>query len=209
MNKRTIHILIFALITLATLPAPVFAIDIGGEVGNLLAQLGALFFGFFALIFQKSITFLVFEIGQNMTGQLRFVVNTTWAIVRDLCNLVFIFLFLYVGVRLVLTVETVDRARTVLVKIIVAALLVNFSLFFAKAIIDIAAVAVYGLFQDASGEADVAAAVAASLGLHTWFGATAQQLPLMSFTKGVMMMIFFLVAALSFLTASVVLFKRY
>src|SRR3990167_679461 len=212
MNKRTIHIIIFALITLATLPAPVFAIDIGGEVGNLLAQLGALFFGFFALIFQKSITFLVFEIGQNMTGQLGFVVNTTWAIVRDLCNLVFIFLFLYVGVRLVLTVETVDRARTVLVKIIVAALLVNFSLFFAKAIIDIAnvaAVAVYGLFQDASGEADVAAAVAASLGLHTWLGATAQQLPLMSFTKGVMMMIFFLVAALSFLTASVVLFKRY
>src|SRR3989344_5085975 len=186
MNKRTIHILIFALITLATLPAPVFAIDIGGEVGNLLAQLGALFFGFFALIFQKSITFLVFEIGQNMTGQLGFVVNTTWAIVRDLCNLVFIFLFLYVGVRLVLTVETVDRARATLVNILFAALLVNFSLFFAKAIIDIAnvaAVAVYGLFGKA-GEVDIAASVAGSLGLQSWvLNVTPDSLTQMDFSK--------------------------
>src|SRR3989344_4432205 len=185
MNKRTIHILIFALITLAVVPAPVFA-GFGETVGNMLAYFGMYVFAFVTLLFKYAIEFLVFGIGSHMLGQLGFVVNTVWTIVRDLCNLVFIFMFLYVGIRLVLTVENPAGARKTLVPLLFAALLVNFSLFFAKAIIDIAnvaAVAVYGLFGKA-GEVDIAASVAGSLGLQSWvLNVTPDSLTQMDFSK--------------------------
>ncbi|OGG61544.1 hypothetical protein A3C87_02770 [Candidatus Kaiserbacteria bacterium RIFCSPHIGHO2_02_FULL_49_34] len=210
MQKQTLYILAFLLVTLTVLPEPAFA-DFEESVGNALASFGAYVFGFVALLFKYAIEFLVFGIGGHMSGQLGFVVNTVWTIMRDLCNLVFIFLFLLIGIRLVLTIESTSGARKALVPLLLAALLVNFSLFFAKAIIDlanVAAVAVYGLFGTA-GTVDVASAIAGALGLQSWFNVDAPALTEMTFSKGVMMMIFFLVAAIAFLTASIMLVKRY
>ena len=211
MKSRTFYIVALALITLTAAPAPVFAFDFGQEVGNLLATFGAHIFSFIALLFGYAIEFLVFGIGEHMGGQLGFVVNTVWSIMRDLCNLIFIFLFLFIGIRLVLTIENPGSARKALVPLLVAALLVNFSLFFAKAIIDfanVAAVAVYGLF-DTGGKIDVASSRAGSLGLQSWYMAGAADLQKMNFSTGIMMMIFFLVAAIAFLTAAIMLVKRY
>lgn len=64
------------------------------------------------------------------------VINTTWAVLRDICNLAFIFGLIFIGFQTILNVETLNTKKT-LVAIIVGALLINFSLFFTKVIIDV------------------------------------------------------------------------
>ncbi|MEM9336739.1 MAG: hypothetical protein AAGA35_02715 [Patescibacteria group bacterium] len=66
---------------------------------------------------------------------LGFAIDNLWALVRDVFNLTFIFGLVYIGLRLILDAED-SRARSALINLIMAALLVNFSLFFTKFIID-------------------------------------------------------------------------
>lgn len=56
-----------------------------------------------------------------------------WTIIRDFCNLLFIFALVYLGVMQVLGKDNVQKH---IAKFIIAALLINFSLFFSKVIID-------------------------------------------------------------------------
>ncbi len=67
-------------------------------------------------------------------------VEETWRIVRDLFNLTFIFGLVYIGFKMILD-SSDSRARSMLVSLIGAALLVNFSLFITKFIIDVSHVA--------------------------------------------------------------------
>jgi hypothetical protein len=67
-------------------------------------------------------------------------VEETWRIVRDLFNLTFIFGLVYIGFKMILD-SSDSRARSMLVSLIGAALLVNFSLFITKFIIDLSHVA--------------------------------------------------------------------
>jgi hypothetical protein len=76
-------------------------------------------------------------------------VNNTWVIIRDFVNLFFIFGFVYIGFKMILNAND-SNTRRWLVNIILAALLVNFSLFATKFVIDIsnqlaAQIAVNGL----------------------------------------------------------------
>ncbi len=76
-------------------------------------------------------------------------VDNTWIIIRDFVNLFFIFGFVYIGFKMILDASN-SNTRRWLVNIILAALLVNFSLFIVKFAIDIsnqlaAQIAVNGL----------------------------------------------------------------
>lgn len=62
-------------------------------------------------------------------------VNQGWGVVRDIANVAFIFMLLYIAIRHILQLGTSDLKKT-LSSLIVAALLINFSLFFSKVIID-------------------------------------------------------------------------
>lgn len=62
------------------------------------------------------------------------VLNEAWRVVRDLINMAFIFILLYISISTILG-GWKDTQKTV-VKLIVAALLINFSLFFTKIVID-------------------------------------------------------------------------
>ncbi len=62
-------------------------------------------------------------------------VNQGWSVVRDIANVAFIFMLLYIAIRHILQLGTSDLKKT-LSSLIVAALLINFSLFFSKVIID-------------------------------------------------------------------------
>ncbi len=63
-------------------------------------------------------------------------VEETWKIVRDLFNLTFIFGLVYIGFKMILDADD-HNGRKMLVNLIGAALLVNFSLFIIKFLIDI------------------------------------------------------------------------
>jgi len=73
-------------------------------------------------------------------------INSVWATIRDLGNMAFIFILLYHGIRMVLGVSSTD-IKKVIVGIITAAILVNFSLFVTKAIIDASNIATLGFYN--------------------------------------------------------------
>lgn len=58
-----------------------------------------------------------------------------WGMLRDLANICFIFLLVYAGIRLILGVGKFN-AKSMIVNVIMMAILINFSLFFTKVIID-------------------------------------------------------------------------
>jgi len=72
----------------------------------------------------------------NMSEVLRVVpmVDIGWALFRDLANMVFIFILLYIAIATILNTET--NTRQMLVDVIITALLINFSLFLTKAMVD-------------------------------------------------------------------------
>ncbi len=63
------------------------------------------------------------------------IVNTTWSTFRDLSNIFFIFILLYISIALILRLESFNTKK-ILSMVIVIALLINFSLFFTEVIID-------------------------------------------------------------------------
>ena len=101
-----------------------------------------------------------------------------WAIVRDLSNIFFILILLYIAIQLILDLGGHD-AKKMITKVIVIALLINFSMFFTEVVIDssnILALIFYNKmsvstnnangsarpYQSANGEKDVAGGLAAS-----------------------------------------------
>jgi hypothetical protein len=63
-----------------------------------------------------------------------------WTIIRDLCNMVFIFVLIYGGIATILNLQSANLKK-VITGVIISALLINFSLYITRAIIDVSNVA--------------------------------------------------------------------
>lgn len=110
--------------------------------------LNAMLYGFVITVFGTIFSWAgaIFDVGLNKFllgfGDLYYnhnvgvAVEETWKIVRDLFNLTFIFGLVYIGFRMILDADD-HHGRKMLVNLIGAALLVNFSLFIIKFLIDI------------------------------------------------------------------------
>ena len=70
-------------------------------------------------------------------------INLGWVIVRDICNIFFIFVLIYISLGTIVK-GTSFGTKDLLTKVIIAAMLINFSLFVTKAVID--ASNVFGLW---------------------------------------------------------------
>ena len=78
-----------------------------------------------------AISFSVTNFAQNiynLTG-----INTAWQLIRDLANMSFIFILVFEGIRLMFGH---GPGKKIVVSVIIAAVLINFSLFFTEVIID-------------------------------------------------------------------------
>lgn len=62
-------------------------------------------------------------------------VTEGWKIVRDLCNVFFIFILLYVAFAMILGLQNV-KAKEMMINVVIIGLLINFSLFFTQVVID-------------------------------------------------------------------------
>lgn len=81
------------------------------------------------------------------------IVDIGWKILRDVANMCFIFILLYVAINTILQANTSD-AKKILMRVIIIAVLLNFSLFAAKVVIDasnILALQFYGKMIGAGG----------------------------------------------------------
>lgn len=63
------------------------------------------------------------------------IVNIGWKIARDVANICFIFILLYIAINTILQTKSADTKK-LLIRVIIVAILLNFSLFFAKVVID-------------------------------------------------------------------------
>ncbi len=61
-------------------------------------------------------------------------IPTAWAVVRDLSNLFFILILLYIAIQIILDMG--HDAKKMIVRVIIIALLINFSMFFTEVVID-------------------------------------------------------------------------
>jgi len=102
-------------------------------------------FGFLAwcggLLLNDAISSYVVGFGTLFeTSGLGYSVNSLWTVVRDIFNLTFIFGLVYIGFKMILNSEDTS-AKKMLGTLVIAALLVNFSLFFTKIVIDFSNIA--------------------------------------------------------------------
>ena len=77
------------------------------------------------------------------------VINDIWAIIRDLANMFFIFILLYIAIGTILRLSRVQWKQA-LANLIIVALLINFSFFFTRVIIDASNVLAVGFYNNIS-----------------------------------------------------------
>lgn len=74
------------------------------------------------------------------------VIQNTWQTLRDLANMFFIFIIIYIGISTMLDLSLVDT-RKQLIKVIIIAIFINFSLVITRVVIDASNVAAYGFYD--------------------------------------------------------------
>lgn len=78
-------------------------------------------------------------------------IKSAWSILRDLANIFFIFILLFIGIVTILQ-TTKSEYKQLLRNLIIMALLVNFSFFFTQVVIDISNVAATEIYQEVASD---------------------------------------------------------
>lgn len=223
-NQTTITTIILMMLLL--LPVITFAEGPGlieSTLWSLVVATFGKFMGFGGALLDHAIANYVVGFGNQYTQSgVGAVVDLLWVTVRDLFNITFIFGLLYIGFKMILNSDD-SNTRRWLINLIIAALLVNFSLFFTKAVVDLSnmfasQIAMNG-FQlkssgDLAGYPDVSTTFMNSLGMQSIIGASAPPLP--SDSGGGNMygyifgsMILFIVATFVFAAGAIILMIRF
>ncbi len=111
------------------------------SLSEMILRVFAFLLGVAGSALDASISYFVIQMGSLISGTssegigVGASINTIWIIVRDLVNLTFIFGLVYVGLRTILDADA--NTKKMLASIIIGALLVNFSLFITKVVIDV------------------------------------------------------------------------
>ncbi len=171
-------------------------------LGGIMLSVPSAFLWVAGKTFDSSLNILVFGMGEKMQGGLGTAVNNSWVLIRDICNLAFIFGFVYVGIRTIIDPESASTKRF-LSKIIIGALLINFSLFFVKFIVDFANFTAYQIYNTMTGggAGSLSATIADKLGIITFFSSPSSPNQFASLTDGGMFWFFIFAAVLLFVVA--------
>jgi hypothetical protein len=97
----------------------------------LVVKIISIFLGLTGLGLDYIVNLTIVDLKKNLTGITG--IKIGWTVIRNLVNMSFIFILIYEGI---MTIFGKDGAKKAVVGIISAALLINFSLFFTKVIID-------------------------------------------------------------------------
>lgn len=144
LQKHFLVCILIALVVAVATPQLVSAFK-AMDIGIMFLQFFARITGWAGVLLNMAIMELVFDMGDKVQRQFGASLESSWSVVRDFMNLGFIFALVYIGFKVILDGGT-SAARNLLPRLIIAALLINFSLFFTKVIIDfsnLAAVSIY------------------------------------------------------------------
>lgn len=140
-------------------------------------------------------------------------IDILWTSVRDIFNLTFIFGLVYIGFKTILD-SSDNSAKKALGMLIMAALLVNFSLFFTKSVIDFSNIAAKQFVQTyenpkGSNQYKISDRLMDYLGVQTVFKTKKEELPNLSWSYVFGAMYLYLVAAFVFLAGAILLIIRF
>lgn len=74
-------------------------------------------------------------------------INVAWTLLRDIINMAFIFILLYIAIGTVLNIQSVNWKKQV-TQVVIAAILINFSLFITRAVIDAGNILAHSFYQE-------------------------------------------------------------
>lgn len=117
-------------------------------IGALLMLISSGILALTGVLFDGVIQFTILDMAQNI-GNPNGVggsITTAWSTLRDLANMCFIFVLLFAAFRAMFSLSPGSANRTIL-NIIIVALLINFSLFFSKVVIDASNVVSIGFYK--------------------------------------------------------------
>lgn len=127
--------------------------------------------GWAGILLDWAINELVIGFGNlYVTSGLGFTVDAMWVIVRDIFNLTFIFGLVFIGLKMIFGTD--NSGQKMLVSLIMAALLVNFSLFITKFVVDfsnIAAVQLVNTFPKKDGVPSISGSFVNAIGLTSLY----------------------------------------
>ncbi|MCA9362067.1 hypothetical protein KC906_01710, partial [Candidatus Kaiserbacteria bacterium] len=210
------------LLTILLFAVPLLTLAEGpGTFDNILWNIVNSVFGTLAglagLLLNSGINTYVIGFGdQVFNNGIDLVINNLWTAVRDIFNLTFIFGLVYIGIKMILDSDN-SNTRRWLVSLILAALLVNFSLFITKVVVDFTnilarQIAINGFNTAADGEVLVSETFMRSLGItKTWGGmsgfSSTQDGGVYAYIFG--SMILFIIMAFVFAAGGILLIIRY
>ncbi len=108
----------------------------------------------------------------NLAGNIQAIsgISLAWSTIRDLFNILFIFILLYVAIGTIIGMEKVNWKKT-LTSVVIAVIFINFSMFFTEIIIDASNVVTLGFYNQIVPSASVLTglsnAIMQPLGLNT------------------------------------------
>jgi hypothetical protein len=104
-------------------------------IGTIFLQITGLFVGLAGAILNGVIYYTIYKVADNYSNLAP--ILETWKVLRDLANMSFIFVLLYAGIKTMLGQGGSDTKK-VITGVVVAAVLLNFSIFFTRLVIDAA-----------------------------------------------------------------------
>jgi len=115
-------------------------------IGRVIQAAGAVFLNIGAKILELSIIFSIGDgSGENPIDKIDGI-QVGWTVMRDFANLFFIFIILFIAIKTILQLGG-RETKEMLVRVIVVALLINFSAFFTKVVIDAGNVVAVGFYN--------------------------------------------------------------
>ncbi len=106
-------------------------------IGSMVVYVGA-------LIFNLAMEFTVIKMGYYINGNTG--IEAAWIVLRDLANLGLVYALLLIGISTILRINRYGY-RVLLARIIIVALLVNFSLFLTKGVVEVSNVLANGVYK--------------------------------------------------------------
>lgn len=104
-------------------------------VADMFLNFIGLLLGLAGLVFNAAVVETVIEMGQNLDRENVPALTKGWVLFRDLANIAIIFVLLVIGISTILQIEGYGL-KQLLPKLIIVAVLINFSLFFTQLIVD-------------------------------------------------------------------------
>src|SRR3989344_2337285 len=130
-------------------------------LGSLFMYIGITVLTWMSMLFEFALKATIVDFRGLIFNNIEQGVNTAWSAFRDIANILIIGIFTFISIGTILGLQTLNEKKMV-AKVLIIAILINFSLLFTKMMIDVSNFTALQLYNGALKQADEAAAPSAT-----------------------------------------------